>query len=71
MSFFDVIIDNSNDIDYLLEKNNNIIQNTDNIIKIDLRPNMSPLNYYEFLGSTANSLATLIEYDIQIICICI
>jgi len=64
MSFFDVIIDNSNDIDYLLEKNNNIIQNTDNIIKIDLRPNMSPLNYYEFLGSTANSLATLIEYDI-------
>ena len=49
MSFFDVIIDNSNDIDYLLENNNNIIQNTDKIIKIDLRPNMSPLNYYEFL----------------------
>lgn len=64
MSYYDVIIDNSNDIDYLLEKNNYFIENIENIIKIDLRPNMSPLNYYEFLGSTANSLATLIEYDI-------
>lgn len=64
MSFYDVIIDNSCNIDYLLEKNNYIIENTDGIIKIDLRPNMSSLNNYELLGSTANSLATLIEYDI-------
>jgi hypothetical protein len=61
MTYYDVIIDNSNDIDYLLEKNNYLIQNSDNIIKIDLRP---AINNYEFLGSTANSLASLIEYDI-------
>jgi len=61
MTYYDVIIDNSSDIDYLLEKNNYFIENTENIIKIDLRPT---INYYEFLGSTANSLASLIEYDI-------
>lgn len=64
MSFYDVIIDNSINIDYLLEKNNFNIEYNNNIIKIDLIPNMPPLNNYEFLGSTANALATLIEYDI-------
>jgi len=64
MSFYDVSINNSTDIDYLLEKNNYSIPLTDDIIKIDLRKNMSPLDYYELLGSTANSLAILIEYDI-------
>lgn len=62
MTFYDVIIDNTIDIDYLLEKNN-FNQNINDIIKIDLR-NPS-LNHFELLGSTANSIATLIEYDIE------
>ena len=62
MSFYDVIIDNSN-ID-IFEKENFTINLSDNLTSIDLRDKMPSLNHYELLGSTANSLATLIEYDI-------
>lgn len=62
MSFYDVIIDDTIDIDYLLEKKY-FNEMNNNIIKIDLRENT--LNNYEILGSTANSIASLIEYDIK------
>lgn len=62
MSFYDVIIDNNN-ID-IFEKENFTINLIDDVSIIDLRDKMPPLNNYELLGSTANSLAILIEYDI-------
>ena len=64
MSIFDVEIDNTYDNSYLLYKTNFTINELSSLNKIDLRNLMTPLGYYEFLGSTANSLATLIEYDI-------
>lgn len=64
MSFFDVIIDNSNNLDYLLEKDNFNINFDYKDFCIDLRDKMPSLDRYELLGSTANSIAILIEYDI-------
>ena len=64
MTFFDVIIDNTYDNSYLLNKITFTINDISNINKYDLRKWMSPLSNYELLGSTANSLATLIEFDI-------
>jgi C1A family cysteine protease len=64
MTFFDVIIDNTINNDYLLNKSSFDIQLIDDIFKFDLKNKMSPLNHFELLGSTANALATLIEYDI-------
>ena len=61
---YDVVIDNTVNIDYLLQKNEFIIQLPDDIYEIDLRDKMPPLEYFDILGTTANSLATLIEYDI-------
>ncbi len=63
MSFYDVIINNDDNNDFF-EKESYTINSTDNIIKIDLRHNMPAIDNYELLGSTANSIATLIEYDI-------
>ena len=64
MTFFDVIIDNTYDNSYLLNKTSFTINDISNINRYDLRKWMSPLSNFEFLGSTANSLATLIEFDI-------
>ena len=66
MSFYDVIInnDNNNDNDNIFEKEIFTINSLDNIINIDLRNKMPPIDNYELLGSTANSIAILIEYDI-------
>ena len=63
MSFFDVIIKLNNNIcNYNLCKS---VFNIKTILdRVDLRDRMSPLDSYEFLGSIANSLAILIEYDI-------
>jgi len=61
MSIYDVIIDNNNNYDFLTKTNFNI-NSTDNILKIDLSDKIS-INNYDFLGSTANSLAYLIEFD--------
>jgi len=59
MSFFDVIIKSNNNFSSKSIFNiNTILEN------VDLRNKMSPLDSYEFLGSIANSLAILIEYDI-------
>ena len=59
MSIYDVIIDNNNDYDFLTKTNFNL---TDEILQIDLSNKFS-LNNYDFLGSTANSIAYLIEFD--------
>jgi len=64
MSFYDVDLDSSINLNYLLLKDNFNIKLKDNDYLIDLRNNMPSLNTYELLGSSANSLATLIEYDI-------
>ena len=64
MTFFDVIIENTTNNDYLLNKTSYNIEIINDIFKFDLRDKMPPLNNFELLGSTANSLATLIEYDI-------
>ena len=64
MSFFDVIIDNSINLVYLLEKDNFNINFNKKDFLIDLRDKMPSLDRYELLGSTANCIATLIEYDI-------
>ena len=64
MSFFDVEIDNSIDISHLLSKSEFQI-NQYNINKLDLTSLFPSLDNYELLGSTANAIATLIEYDIQ------
>jgi hypothetical protein len=64
MTFFDVIIDNTYDNSYLLNKTSFTINDIANINKYDLKKWMSPLSNFELLGSTANSLATLIEFDI-------
>lgn len=65
MTFFDVVIDNSIDMTEILTKNNFTINSSLNINKIDLRPLLSSTENYELLGSTANAIATLIEYDIN------
>ena len=64
MTFFDVSLDSDDNLDYLLEKNDFNISFKNNIIFIDLRKKLTPLNRYELLGSTANCIASLIEYDI-------
>jgi len=65
MTFYDVFLDSTDNLDYLLEKSNFNIKINDNIHIIDLRNNNpSSLSNYELLGSTANCLASLIEYDI-------
>jgi len=61
MTFYDVIIDNTIEINNILEKEYNEEINNE-ILKIDLRKNIK--NNYELLGSTANAIASLIEYDI-------
>jgi hypothetical protein len=59
MSFFDVIIKYPNN------KQSKSIFNIKKLVDfIDLRDKMSSLKSYEFLGSIANCLADLIEYDI-------
>lgn len=65
MTFYDVNIESNEILDYLLEKNTFNIPINDDIHIIDLRINhLSSLTNYELLGSTANCLASLIEYDI-------
>jgi len=64
MSFYDVVIDNNVDISFLLTKTLFNIQLNDNIFKFDLMDKMPSIYNIELLGSTANALATLIEYDI-------
>jgi len=64
MTFFDVSLETNDNLDYLLEKNEFNIKLKDNNYFIDLRKKLTPLNRYEFLGSTANCIASLIEYDI-------
>lgn len=64
MTFFDVIINNENNDNQFLTKSIFNINSINDIYIFDLRNKMPPLNNYELLGSTANSLATLIEYDI-------
>ncbi len=61
---YDVIIDNNINIDYLLNKNEFAFVPLNDIFEIDLRGKMPPLEYFDILGTTANSIATLIEYDI-------
>jgi len=63
MSFFDVEIDETTDISHLLSKS--IFQITSNINKLDLTSSFPSLDNYELLGSTANAIACLIEYDIN------
>lgn len=65
MTFFDVIINNDYDNSYLLNKTSFNITNINDIKRIDLKDLMSSLNNFEILGSTANAIATLIEYDIN------
>ena len=65
MTFFDVIINNNYDNSYLLNKTSFNITNINDIKRIDLKDLMSSLNNFELLGSTANAIATLIEYDIN------
>ncbi len=64
MSLFDVEIDNNIDISDILSKTTFQI-NEYNINKIDLTPILPSLDNYELLGSTANAIATMIEYDIN------
>jgi len=64
MTFYDVSLINDDDLNYLLIKDSFNIPFRNDINEIDLRNKMPPLDNYEFLGSIANSLATLIEYDI-------
>ena len=64
MSFFDVEIDNTIDITQILSKTEFEI-NQYQINKIDLTPLLPPFENYELLGSTANAIATMIEYDIK------
>lgn len=62
MTFFDVII-NDNDISHLLEKTTFTIQSSKNFNKIDLRSQIT--DNFELLGSIANSIASLIEFDLK------
>ncbi len=64
MSFYDVSIDTNTNLNYLLEKTSFNIPLRDNIYIYDLRFKLPSLDRYELLGSTANCLASLIEYDI-------
>lgn len=64
MSFYDVIIENSMDTSFLLTKTMFNIEMNETILKFDLIDKMPSINNTELLGSTANALATLIEYDI-------
>jgi len=64
MTYYDVIIDNNLDNNYLLTKTNYNIENINEIFVWNLRNKMPSLNNFELLGSTANALGTLIEYDI-------
>lgn len=62
MSFFDVEIDETTDISHLLSKS---IFQIKYLNKIDLSSSFPSLDNYELLGSTANAIACLIEYDIN------
>lgn len=64
MSFFDVEIDNTIDISHLLSKTTYQINQINNN-KLDLTLLLPSLNNYELLGSSANAIATLIEYDVK------
>jgi len=64
MSFFDVEIDNTIDLSEFLHKSTFKINQTE-INKLDLSALLQSLNNNELLGSTANSIATLIEYDLK------
>lgn len=64
MTFYDVILDDREDLNYLLIKDSFIIPFKYDIDEIDLRNKMPPLDNYQLLGSIANSIAILIEYDI-------
>ena len=64
MSFFDVEIDNTIDISQLLYKTTFQI-NQYQINKLDLTSLLPSFENYELLGSTANAIATLVEYDIK------
>ena len=63
MTFFDVIINQTDNYKFST-KTSFTINSLNDITKMDLRDKMPPLNNFELLGSTANALATLIEYDI-------
>jgi hypothetical protein len=62
MTFYDVVIENN--IDFLLTKTMFNIEMNETILKFNLIDKMPSINNTELLGSTANALATLIEYDI-------
>ena len=64
MSFFDVEIDNTIDLSEFLHKSTFKINQTE-INKLDLSALLPSLNNNELLGSTANAIATLIEYDLN------
>lgn len=64
MTFYDVSLDDREDLSYLLMKDCFNIPFKNDINEIDLRDKMPSLDNYELLGSIANSIATLIEYDI-------
>ena len=64
MSFFDVEIDNTIDISHILSKTTFQINQT-NKNKIDLTSLLPSLENNELLGSSANAIATLIEYDMK------
>lgn len=64
MSFFDVEIDNTIDISHILSKTTFQINQT-NKNKIDLTSLLPSLENNELLGSSANAIATLIEYDVK------
>jgi len=55
MSYYDVIIDDTIDISFLLTKTSFNIQMPENIYQIDLTEKMPNINNFELLGSTANA----------------
>ena len=55
--------DKINKFNVILKTSYNI-NNSDDITIMSLKNNLSPDNYFEPVGSTANALATIIEYDI-------
>ena len=58
------INDNDKNIVNVIQKTIYNINNDDDVIIMSLKKNLSPNSYFENVGSTANALATIIEYDI-------